>query len=91
MGYLIDTNVLSELQKGSRCHPGVQAWYAATDSGELFLSVLVIGGIRRGIENLHRRDAPRPAVLNRNYGRWKPKWPGASCPSPRPSPNAGDA
>jgi predicted nucleic acid-binding protein len=57
MGYLIDTNILSELQKGKRCHAGVQRWYAATDSDELFLSVLVIGEIRLGIERLRRRDA----------------------------------
>jgi hypothetical protein len=56
MGYLIDTNILSELQKGNRCHSGVQRWYAATDSNELFLSVLVIGEIRQGIERLRRRD-----------------------------------
>ena len=57
MGYLIDTNVLSELQKGKRCHAGVQRWYATTDSKEIFLSVLVIGEIRQGIERLRRRDA----------------------------------
>lgn len=57
MGYLIDTNILSELQKGNRCHASVQRWYAATDSDELFLSVLVIGEIRLGIERLRRRDA----------------------------------
>ena len=56
MGYLIDTNILSELQKGNRCHAGVQRWYAATDSNDLFLSVLVIGEIRQGIERLRRRD-----------------------------------
>lgn len=57
MGYLIDTNILSELQKGNRCHASVQRWYAATDSDELFLSVLVIGEVRLGIERLRRRDA----------------------------------
>ncbi len=57
MGYLIDTNILSELQKGNRCHAGVQGWYAATDNDELFLSVLVIGEMRLGIERLRRRDA----------------------------------
>lgn len=57
MGYLIDTNILSELQKGNRCHASVQRWYAATDSNELFLSVLVIGEIRQGIERLRCRDA----------------------------------
>ncbi len=63
MGYLIDTNVLSELQKGSRCHPSVRAWYAATDNGELFLSVLVIGEIRQGMERLRRRDVVQATRL----------------------------
>ena len=38
MGYLIDTNVLSELQKGKRCHAGVQAWYAAVEIEDLFFA-----------------------------------------------------
>jgi len=63
MGYLIDTNVLSELQKGNRCHAGVQAWYAAVNAEDLFLSVLVIGEIRLGIERLRRRDAAQAERL----------------------------
>jgi hypothetical protein len=63
MGYLIDTNILSELQKGGRCDADVQRWYAATDGDELFLSVLVIGEIRLGIERLRRRDAVQAARL----------------------------
>ena len=56
MGFLIDTNILSELQKGERANGGVRDWYAACDPNELFLSVLVIGEIRQGIERLRRRD-----------------------------------
>jgi predicted nucleic acid-binding protein len=56
MGYLIDTNVLSEPQKGERADPGVRAWYAATQSEDLYLSVLVLSEIRQGIERLRRRD-----------------------------------
>lgn len=63
MGFLIDTNILSELQKGSRCDASVQRWYAATDGDELFLSVLVIGEIRLGIERLRRRDAVQSVRL----------------------------
>jgi hypothetical protein len=63
MGYLIDTNILSELQKGSRCDASVQRWYAATDGDELFLSVLVIGEIRLGIGRLRRRDAVQSVRL----------------------------
>lgn len=43
MRALVDTNVVSELRKGPRCHPGVIAWLAACSPEDLFLSVLVIG------------------------------------------------
>lgn len=63
MDYLIDTNILSELQKGQRTHPNVLQWYAATPSETLYLSVLVIGEIRQGIERLQRRDPEQAARL----------------------------
>jgi len=55
-GYLVDTNIISELRKGPRCAPSVRAWFDGTSSDELFLSVLVTGEIRRGIELIRRRD-----------------------------------
>jgi len=63
MGYLIDTNVLSELQKGDRADPGVRAWYASAAGGDLYLSVLVLGEVRQGIERLRRRDPERAQRL----------------------------
>ncbi len=56
MGYLIDTNIISELQKGQRTDKNVQNWFNKTTENELFLSALVIGEIRLGIERLRRRD-----------------------------------
>lgn len=56
MGFLIDTNILSEVQKGERADSGVRAWYDATDPRGLYLSVLVIGEVRQGIDRLRRRD-----------------------------------
>jgi predicted nucleic acid-binding protein len=56
MGFLIDTNILSEVQKGDRGDPGVRAWYDVVDPHELYLSVLVLGEVRQGIERLRRRD-----------------------------------
>lgn len=56
MGYLIDTNVLSELHKGERADSGVRDWYLAAKAEDLYLSVLVLGEVRRGIERLRRRD-----------------------------------
>ena len=65
MSYLLDTNVLSELRKGRRCHPSVAAWYAALGEDEIFLSVLVVGEIRQGIERVRRRDASTARAIDR--------------------------
>ena len=50
-GFLLDTNVISELLK-PRPETLVVSWIAATDENLLFLSVLTIGEIRRGISSL---------------------------------------
>ncbi|MDF0605141.1 type II toxin-antitoxin system VapC family toxin [Neisseriaceae bacterium TC5R-5] len=62
--YLLDTNVISEARKGHKANAGVQAfWQQAVDS-ELYLSVITIGEIRRGIENLkYRGDYPQAGQL----------------------------
>ena len=60
MSYLVDTNVLSELRKGERCDPNVLRWFSTVSADEIFLSVLTIGEIRRGVERIRRRD-PRSA------------------------------
>jgi predicted nucleic acid-binding protein len=62
--YLLDTNVVSELRKTNR-DAGVAAWYSSVDSGDLFLSVLVVGEIRQGIERLRRRDPDQSTVFER--------------------------
>jgi toxin FitB len=55
--YLLDTNVVSEIRKAEP-DPGVAEWFTATASEELYLSVLVVGEIRQGIERLRgRRDS----------------------------------
>jgi hypothetical protein len=56
MGYLLDTNVLSELRKGNKCNGGVSAWFSQTHSYELYISVLTLGEIRRGVEQIRLRD-----------------------------------
>jgi len=50
--YLIDTNVISELRKGTRTNAHVARWYASVDANDLYLSVLVLGEIRKGVEKL---------------------------------------
>ena len=61
--YLIDTNIISEVGKGRRCDRHVADWYRATRDDELFLSVLVVGEIRQGIERLRPRNRQRAAAL----------------------------
>lgn len=63
MNFLIDTNVISEIRKGERCDRNVAAWYESTDAGLLYLSVLVTGEIRRGIELARRHDAHRAEIF----------------------------
>ncbi len=63
MKYLVDTNVISEIRKGNRCNPGVSAWYATVTDGDLFLSVLVLGEIRKGLELIRARDPQQAQAL----------------------------
>lgn len=65
MTWLVDTNIISEVRKGPRCHPGVAAWWAAVEDRDLFLSVLTLGEIRRGIEGIRQRDPAKAATLER--------------------------
>jgi predicted nucleic acid-binding protein len=55
-GYLLDTNVISETRK-SRADERVMAFLDATDSASLFLSVLTIGEMRKGIQIKRTEDA----------------------------------
>ncbi len=67
MSYLLDTNVVSELRKGPRADAAVTAWFAGLESNEIFLSVLTLGEIRRGIDSIRRRDRATALALNRWY------------------------
>ncbi|NJO18083.1 MAG: type II toxin-antitoxin system VapC family toxin [Thioploca sp.] len=57
MNYLIDTKVISELRKQDRGHLKVKQWFSQISSEQLFTSVLVIGELRKGVEQIRRRDA----------------------------------
>jgi predicted nucleic acid-binding protein len=69
MAYLIDTNIWSELQRGQKSDPGVQGWFQGVAPAELYLSVLVVGEVRRGIERLRRRDPQQAARLEVRLGQ----------------------
>jgi len=63
VSFLIDTNVISEIRKGNRCDPGVAAWWAEVAEDDLWLSALVLGEIRKGVELARRRDPQKAAAL----------------------------
>lgn len=65
MSYLIDTNIISEVRKGDRCDVHVSAWYASISDGDIFLSTLVLGEIRKGIELARPSDPDKAAALER--------------------------
>jgi toxin FitB len=55
LAFLLDTNVISEARKPAP-DPNVRAWLDSVPEAELYLSVLVVGEIRQGVERLRRRD-----------------------------------
>jgi predicted nucleic acid-binding protein len=60
--YLVDTNVISEARKGSRCNPGVVRFFRSTPPGERYLTVQTVGEIRRGVENIRGRGDQAQAL-----------------------------
>jgi predicted nucleic acid-binding protein len=51
MSYLLDTNIISEMARPEP-NPNVTKWFKKVKSEKLFLSVLTVGEIRRGVELL---------------------------------------
>lgn len=60
--FLLDTVVLSELRKRDR-NPGLVAWIADRPTADLFVSVVTIGEIQRGIVLQQAKDADFAALL----------------------------
>src|SRR5947209_20198456 len=58
--YLVDTNVVSEARRGSR---EARFWFRAVDPNSIFLSVITLGEIMRGIALKRRTDARAAASL----------------------------
>ena len=67
MRFLLDTNVISALRRGSsRYNRNVATWYEKLDERDIFTSVIVMGEIRRGIEQIRKRnDTEQAEVLER--------------------------
>jgi len=60
LSYLLDTNVLSELRRKTP-NAGVVEWFARRPASTLFLSVLTLGELRKGVEGM--ADADRRTAL----------------------------
>lgn len=66
--YLIDTNVISESRKGIRADSGVRDFFkrVVTEQAPVFLSVVTVGEMRRGVELIrHRGDKSQADRLER--------------------------
>lgn len=68
MTFLLDTNVVSEIRKETP-DPTVSAWFESVSANELFVSVLVVGEIRQGIERLMRRDPAQAEIFEQWLSR----------------------
>lgn len=58
MNYLLDTNIVSELQK-STPNPLVDRWRRTVRPGATHLSALVLGEVRQGVERVRRKNTTR--------------------------------
>ena len=57
INYLLDTNILSETRKKT-ADPKVIAFLTETDPSSLYISVLTLGELRKGVAQKMRSDAP---------------------------------
>ena len=58
--YLVDTNVLSEARRGNR---EARTWFGSVDPDTVYVSVITLGEIMRGIALKRRSDARAAASL----------------------------
>ena len=65
MSFLLDTNIVSELRRGERANAGVVEWFDEQSPRELFLSVLTVGEMRQGIDELRGRNSAQATLLDR--------------------------
>ena len=59
--YLVDTNILSEARRG---RPEARNWLRSVDPDQVFLSVVTLGEIMKGISQKTRTDAASAVALH---------------------------
>ena len=59
--YLVDTNIISEARKRTKANKGVREFFkkVSNDESRIFISVVTIGELRRGVELIRRRGDTR--------------------------------
>lgn len=57
-GYLLDTNVVSELRK-RKTHGGVLAWMSGLSESQVFISAVTIGELQLGVERVRKHDGTK--------------------------------
>lgn len=67
--YLVDTNVISEARKKSNANEGVRTFFKQVieDDTRMYLSVVTIGELRRGVELIRYRGDVRQANQLENW------------------------
>jgi predicted nucleic acid-binding protein len=67
--YLLDTNVISEIRKKEKANAGVIKFFkdARRSKAPVYLSVITIGELRRGIERIRYRGDLEQATLLENW------------------------
>jgi predicted nucleic acid-binding protein len=65
MGYLLDTNVVSELRKivPGKAHPNVKNWFQTIDGSDVYISVITLQELEIGVKLAERKDAAQGAIL----------------------------
>jgi predicted nucleic acid-binding protein len=67
--YLVDTNVISEVRKGYKANKGVRAFFKQIieDEAQIFISVVTVGELRRGVELIRHRGDVRQSNKLENW------------------------
>ena len=61
--FLLDTNVVSELRKNQKAHPGVLRWASQVPASSLYLSAITVLELETGVLRLERHDRAQSALL----------------------------
>jgi len=64
VSFLLDTNIVSDLRRAARARAALVTWFEEQPSESLYLSVVTLGEIRQGIEQLRRHDSRQAHSLS---------------------------